>query len=536
MNNDNALNANVGLKLRGLRLQRNIKQADAAKDLGVSPAYLNLIEKGKRVMPFPLLWKALRYFEQDPEQFMSTLGEGRVDEALAKLLDEPLLKSLDIDSESLQSLSAEPKLAGTVAALFNLYKNTRTQLENVLAQLNVEERTRTQGSPSGNGLGNTPGVRFDYSPFDEVSDFLEKHRNYFPELEEQAEGLRRDFRLEQQITSSQLTRMLEERFDYRVQIERATSGSSVVRRLDLDARTLTLSPDLTEQPLKFQIAASIGLMVMDREKLVERILGAGRMRHGETERLIKVNLANYFAGALMLPYSEFFKEVQRTRYDVELLSNVFGTTYETVAHRICNLSDPKRQGLPFHFLRADIAGNISKRYSGTGIRFASGGGSCAKWAVHLAFLNPSQITRQYSIMPDGTTYFCFAKVQLQPIEGSIVKGTAYSIGLGTHAENAKYLAYGLPTNDLRKDAIPSGISCRFCERTDCNQRAAASYRFAFAFDEYTKKDCFFSPLLVHEKEKAERNGQHEGVDSDPDGSEKHDSLDRGVRRRKGHEN
>ncbi|RYZ36894.1 MAG: XRE family transcriptional regulator, partial [Myxococcaceae bacterium] len=81
-----------------------------------------------------------------------------------------------------------------------------------------------------------------------------------------------------------------------------------------------------------------------------------------------------------------------------------------------------------------------------------------------------------------------------------------------------------------------GISCRFCERTDCNQRAAASYRFAFAFDEYTKKDCFFSPLLVHEKEKAERNGHNDPVDNEPDGSEKHDSLDRGVRRRKGHEN
>src|SRR3954468_17282511 len=166
---ETALNANVGVKLRTLRLQRNVKQSDAARDLGVSPAYLNLIEKGKRVMPFPLLWKALRYFDQDPEQFMSTLGEGRVDEALAKLLDEPLLKSLDIDPESLQSLSAEPKLAGTVAALFNLYKNTRTQLENVLAQLSVEERARTDaGSP-------TPGLRFDYSPFDEVSDFLQAH-------------------------------------------------------------------------------------------------------------------------------------------------------------------------------------------------------------------------------------------------------------------------------------------------------------------------------------------------------------------------
>jgi predicted transcriptional regulator/DNA-binding XRE family transcriptional regulator len=494
--NETALNANVGLKLRSLRLSRNIKQADAARELGVSPAYLNLIEKGKRVTPFPLLWKALRFFEQDPEQFMSTLGEGRVDEALAKLLDEPLLKSLDIDPESLQSLSAEPKLAGTVAALFNLYKNTRTQLENVLAQLSVEERARAQTDSSGG-----PGVRFDYSPFDEVSDFLESHKNYFAELEEQAELLRRDFKLERQVTSGQLIRLLNERFRYKVEFESAHSGSSVVRRLDPERQVLTLSPSLTEQPLKFQLAASLGILVLDRERLVDRIVGAGKTRHAETLRLIKVNLANYFAGALMLSYGDFFKEVERTRYDVELLSNIFGTTYETVAHRLCNLSDPKRRGVPFHFVRSDIAGNISKRYSGTGLKFASGGGSCGKWAVHLAFLNPSQLTRQYSMMPDGTTYFCFAKVQLGPVEGSIVRGTAYSIGLGTHAENAKYLAYGLPVTDLKREAVPTGVSCRFCERTDCNQRAAASYRFAFSFDEYTKKDCFFSPLLVHEVKK-----------------------------------
>jgi XRE family transcriptional regulator, fatty acid utilization regulator len=500
--NENALNASVGVKLRSLRLARNVKQADAARDLGVSPAYLNLIEKGKRVMPFPLLWKALRYFNQDPEQFMSSLGEGHVDEALAKLLDEPLLRSLDIDPESLQSLSAEPKLAGTVAALFNLYKNTRSQLENVLAQLSQEERARAQATaPSASGA---QGMRFDYSPYDEVSDFLEERRNYFPELEEQAEALRRDFGLERQVTSSHLIRLLEKRFGFEVRFAAAAQGSSVVRRLDAETRTLTLSPDLTEQPLKFQIAASVGLLVLDEQRLVERLVG--KTRHAETPRLIKVNLANYFAGALLLSYGDFFREVQRTRYDVELLSNVFGTTYETVAHRLCNLSDPKRQGLAFHFLRADIAGNISKRYSGTGLKFASGGGSCAKWAVHLAFLNPSQLTRQYSLFPDGSTYFCFAKVQLQPVEGSIVRGTAYSIGLGTHAENAKYLAYGLPTTDLKREAVPSGVTCRFCERTDCNQRAAASYRFAFAVDEYTKKDCFFSPLLVHEHEPADRHG------------------------------
>ena len=98
----------------------------------------------------------------------------------------------------------------------------------------------------------------------------------------------------------------------------------------------------------------------------------------------------------------------------------------------------------------------------------------------------------------------------------------------TQAENARYRAYGLTSTDPRRDAVPTGTSCRFCERTDCNQRAAASYRFAFSFDEYTKKDCFFSPLLVHE---AGRNG---GEHREPSRAE---SLDKSSRRRnKGEEN
>jgi predicted transcriptional regulator/DNA-binding XRE family transcriptional regulator len=487
--NENVLNANVGHKLRALRLSKHIKQADAARDLGVSPAYLNLIEKGKRVTPFPLLWNALRYFQVDPEAFMAELGEGRVDEALARLLDEPLLKTLNLDQDSLQSLSAEPKLAGTVAALFNLYKNTRSQLENVMSQLSSEERARAMAA--------TGETRLDYSPFDEVSDFLQANQNHFPELEEEAEALRRDFGNDRILSSSTLMKMLEARFGIATRIVEGREGSSVVRRLSLEDKALELSPTLTEQPLKFQIACTLGLLTLDRTRLVDRIIGA-KTRHAETPRLVKVNLANYFAGALMLPYGDFFKEVQRTRYDIELLSSIFGVTYETVAHRVCNLADPKRRGLPFHFIRTDIAGNISKRYSGTGIKFASAG-SCGKWAAHLAFLNPSQLTRQYSVMPDGTTYFDFAKVQLQPIEGTIVRGTAYSIGLGTHAQNAKFLAYGLPMTELKRDAIPIGVSCRFCERTDCNQRSAASYRFAFSFDEYTKKDCFFSPLVQSDR-------------------------------------
>ena len=152
-----------------------------------------------------------------------------------------------------------------------------------------------------------------------------------------------------------------------------------------------------------------------------------------------------------------------------------------------------------HFVRCDVAGNISKRYSATGLKIPEGTGSCAKWAVHNAFLNPSIITRQYSTMPDGVTYFCFARVAVQPAQGSVVRGTTYSIGLGTHVDAARHLAYAqdMPFSDA-KMAIPVGVSCRFCERTDCNQRAAPSLKFRFKVDEYIKKDNFFSPLLEHE--------------------------------------
>ena len=69
--------------------------------------------------------------------------------------------------------------------------------------------------------------------------------------------------------------------------------------------------------------------------------------------------------------------------------------------------------------------------------------------------------------------------------------------MGTRAEDARHLVYAqdMPANDLKRTAIPTGVSCRFCERSDCNQRAAPSYKFAFNVDEYTKKDNFFSPLL-----------------------------------------
>ncbi|HVU01089.1 MAG TPA: short-chain fatty acyl-CoA regulator family protein [Polyangiaceae bacterium] len=496
-------NATVGHRLRQLRLDRGHPQADFAKRLGISPSYLNLIEKGKRAVQLPLLWRALELLQVKPEPFLEGLGKQPVEQNLAQLLDEPLLRTLNLDRVDLATISAEPTAVTTVTTLFNLYKNTRIELDKLqelVSRREAGEKARAsierhEGTP----VSDTT-LQLDYSPLDEVVDFLQAHKNFFPEIEEASQESRRDFGLERRVLSDTLQRVLEEQLDIEVIALPPGKGSSVVRHYDRAEGKLALASGLSEARRKFDLAHVVGLRRIDELGLDRSIMRSLVARHPETPRLIKIHLANYFAGALLTPYEDMFREAQRTRYDVEGLAGLFEMNYEAVAHRLTNLADPKRRGVPMHFLRVDLGGNISKRYSATGLTFPVGLGSCPKWVVHTAFLTPSTISRQFSLMPNGGGYFCFAKVSASPVHGSLVKGTVYSIGLGTHAEDAHHLAYAddLPRwsqEQASRISVPVGITCRFCERTDCSQRAAPSYKFAFSPDEYVKKDNFFSPIL-----------------------------------------
>ncbi len=503
------IGAAIGRRLRELRLDRGLAQAELARRLGISPAYLNLIEKGRRTLQLPLLWKALDLLDVEPEGFMRTLGAERPDETLAALLDEPLLRSLNLDRDALAALGGEPRAVSTIVTLFNLYKNARGQLDTLLEQVSRREADRRARAEPGDEPSD-PALRFDYSPLDEVADFVQANKNYFAGIEEAAGAVRRDFQLERRVLSDQLVGVLSG-LGINVSAPRDIEGTSVVRRYDPAAGTLSISNALSESRRKFDLAHVIGLRLLDERGLHRDIVSAYKARHPGTPTLIKVHLANYFAGALLMPYDEFWSEAQRTRYDVERLADLFEMNYEAAAHRLTNLANPRRRGVPMHFVRVDIAGNISKRYSATGLAFPSGLGSCPKWAAHTAFLTPSQMSKQFSVMPDGAAYFCFARITSAPVQGSLVKGTVYSIGLGTHADDSRHLVYAddqprWAPERAHRIGVPVGVTCRFCERTDCNQRAAPSYRFAFSPDEYVKKDNFFSPILESETGRARRDG------------------------------
>ncbi|MBC7171132.1 MAG: helix-turn-helix transcriptional regulator, partial [Polyangiaceae bacterium] len=61
----------MGQRLRELRMHRGLQQGEVARQLEISPAYLSLIEKGKRAVQLPLLFRALDLYGVDMESFMA---------------------------------------------------------------------------------------------------------------------------------------------------------------------------------------------------------------------------------------------------------------------------------------------------------------------------------------------------------------------------------------------------------------------------------------------------------------------------------
>lgn len=185
-----------------------------------------------------------------------------------------------------------------------------------------------------------------------------------------------------------------------------------------------------------------------------------------------MTFANYFAGAVVLPYSEFAQAAKDQRHDVEKLAFHFDASVEQVCHRLSMLQRPGEKGIPFYFLRIDQAGNITKRHSATTLQFTRFGGGCPLWNVHHAFQSPGEILRQLAVTPDGVQYLSLAFVQTKRVAGFKSPVRKYAIGLGCEIKHAGHVVYAddMGTTDA-SNFDPIGTSCRICERTDCFHRS-----------------------------------------------------------------
>jgi len=463
-----------GPKIRMLRRRHGLRQVDLAEKLAVSASYLNLIEHDQRPLTAALLLKLAELYPADLKSFGSD-GEARLVSDLHEVFGDALFEAHDVTTTDVRETASNETVSRAIVKLYHAYRDALESMQGMASRV-------TDG-------GDLVGLDPARLPSEEISDVLQENRNYFPALEEAADALSAQAGLERPDIYPGLVRHLE-RLGIGLTIDGHTGEKSPMRRYDPDRRRLHISETLPPHARNFQIAHQIGLL--SAGAAFEGIMAKSRLTTPDSVALCRVALANYFASAVLMPYGPFLESARSLRYDIELLERRFGASFEQVCHRLTTLRKAGQEGVPFHFIRVDIAGNISKRFSASGIRFARFSGLCPRWNVHSAFMTPGIIRTQVSRMPDGTTYVCVARTVRQTLGGFGAAHPLLAISLGCEVGYTKHLVYGdsLDVNNASA-AVPIGITCRLCERTDCEQRAFPAIHRRLGIDENVRGASFY---------------------------------------------
>lgn len=474
-----ARTAPLGHKIRALRRRAGLTQVQLAGRLGISPSYLNLIEHDRRSFSAPLLIKLSQLFELDLKAFASE-SQDRLVTDLLEAFGDSLFDGHDLTAADVRELAATSSSAArAVLTLYQAYRGARESAETLAARLE-----------SGDDLSRMDRARL---PSEEVNDLIQGHMNYFPELEEGAEALWRDARLGEEDLYAGLARHLHVAHGVQVRVDKVAAMRGAVRRYDAESRLLVLSEALRRGSRNFALAYQLGLLT--QSAAIDRITRDALLTTDESRALARVSLAGYFAGAVLMPYQPFLEAARSERYDLDLLGHRFRTSFEQVCHRLTSLRRPGAEGVPFHFVRVDIAGNISKRFSASGLRFARFSGACPRWVVFSSFLTPGMIRTQLSQMPEGTTYFWVARTLRKNVGGWHAPQTMHAIALGCEADWARELVYadGIDLGN-REAVVPVGLTCRLCERLDCEQRAFSALQHPLQVNENVRGIAFYAPV------------------------------------------
>ncbi|MET4642058.1 putative transcriptional regulator/plasmid maintenance system antidote protein VapI [Streptomyces atratus] len=448
----------AGARLRRLREERRMSQAELARVLAISPSYLNQMEHDSRPLTVPVLLRLTEAFGVDPG-FFSERDTGRLVADLREALAGEVAEARVSPTDLAELASRMPAVA---KVLLDLSRRGQVLTERIAGE--TDDRDGRLLAPR--------------SPHEEIREFFYRRQNYLHDTDLAAEGLAHSIG----IHPGDVVRVLAQRLTEKHGVRPATRAADRLHHYDNASRTLHLSSRLRPGQQAFRMATQLALLEYGSE--IDRLAAEDFPPGSPTHALARIGVANYFAAALILPYGAFHTAAEEVRYDIERLTDRFGLGYETVCHRLSTLQRPRLRGVPFSFVRVDRAGNMSKRQSATGFHFSRAGGTCPLWNVYEAFAAPGRIHVQIAAMPDGQRYLWTARAITRHRGGWGEPGKTFAIGLGCEIRHASRLVYsdGLDLGDASA-ATPIGMGCRICERLDCPQRAVPPLGRPLTIDE-----------------------------------------------------
>lgn len=496
----------IGQRIRDTRKEKGLTQSSLATAVGISASYLNLIEHDKRLIGGALLGRIAQALDvgvarlsgdddaplaQNMLEIVRAHALDGIEErhALQLVANTPEWARAVIDlhrkhqdaTESVLALSDRLSQDTTLMELSHAVLNQITSIRSFAEILEGEnelthgetQRFSTIIAEQSDRLGSSARTMINLlsgpaddspqftAPEREVDDFIIRNNNHFPTLEAAAHDLHRtlfgDAEASEVVIVEELTRN---------------------HGFEVPARSHEVLPHST---VRFRRAKL--LIELAFKDLLDALTADERLTTPEARVRARHALANYGASALLFPYEPFLEEAEAYRYDIERLSLRFRGSFEQIAHRLVTLRKPGAEGVPFSFLRADPAGNLSKPFSTQGLPMPRLGSACPLWAIYAAFASPDRTIAQLAEMPGGEQYLFIAR-RLSKGDGidsnkAVQPMRVYSVMLGCDASYAERVVYADSMSaSHRGSGIPVGFTCRSCSRANCRQRAQSAIRTA----------------------------------------------------------
>ena len=400
----------IGPRLRRLRQERGETQGAMARSLGISASYVNLLENNERSVSVQVMLRLFDAYGVDWRDIAEEEGAGHLAD-LRAIIQDPLFGDARPDLPQLRAALVH-------AAVHNVFR---------------------------------------------------RHKNHFRELEDAAEGFWEAARPEQDEIYGALKSRLRDRMNVVVRLAKVEDLPGTLRQYDEARREIRLSEALDHTNRIFQLVHMAGLL--EQRALLDALIQRSGIADPRGQGRLRVELANYFAAAVLMPYQSYLAEARATKYDLDHIAIRFGVSYEQACHRATTLQREGAQGVPFFFLRIDKGGNVTKRFNATGFHLAEYGGACPRLDVHTSFRTPGRIVPQFVEMPDRSQFFVFSRTVDRPTWARHAQDNRLAVAMGCAIGHVGEIGYAEGFSMRGAPMTPIGINCRICPRADCDQRA-----------------------------------------------------------------
>lgn len=420
----------TGSRIRERRIVARIKQAELARNAGISASYLNLIEHNRRRIGGKLLLDIAGILEVEP----SLLSEGAEATLIATLRE-----AASSHSDARPELDRVDEFAGRFPGWANLLAEVQQRQDRL--ERTVETLT--------DRLTHDPHLA---ASMHEVLSMVTAIRSTAAILAEPGE-IEPEWR-------DRFTRNLNEDSQ-----RLAESSSALVQYLDrADDETSEMGAAQDELDA-FLNVHSHHFEALENQTAEGRelVANAPELVTGPARQLAIKVLDRYSEDALQLPRADLIKLCQLHNVDPVKIAQDVGVNLDCVMRRLATLPEAETNG-PVGLAVCDASGTLTYRKAIEAFPMPRFGASCPLWPLFQAFSRPL-VPLQGFLEQTGR-------------DATIFESTAIALPVGGFQANQDPFFEATmifrPVPNAQTSARPVGSSCRVCARVDCFGRREPS--------------------------------------------------------------